>query len=181
MIAMPALRELPWLKPSHIPADTKIITNPQQTLIASNADEAFSDTGELARNWRQGTFTINTPRTQAAMGWIGGKTIKLADVEFDITTRNAVVAVQSLDNDPINSATSLMISLGARSIPDKSDTTFRSEPVVGELTIWARRGLRFYRREGDIQLATNVPATYANGRYQIALETGLHTYWLLMK
>jgi hypothetical protein len=59
--------------------------------------EAVSDTGELRRNWEQGTNVIDTPRTQAAMGWIGGKTIGL---EVDVTTRNATVAVQSLDTIP---------------------------------------------------------------------------------
>jgi hypothetical protein len=181
MIALPSVRELPWLKPSRIPADAKIITDPQQPLIANNADEAVSDTGELTRNWRQGIYTIDTPRTQAAMGWIGGKTISLTDVEIDITTRNATVAVQSLDNNPIGTANAIMISLGARSIPDANNTTFRSEPVVGHLTIRAKHGLKFYRRDGDIQMETKITAAYANGRYQIELEPDIGTYWLFMK
>lgn len=181
MIAMPAVRELPWLKPSDMRADVKIITDPQQALAPSNAEEAVSDTGQLTRNWRQGIYTINTPRTQAAMGWIGGKTIKLADVEFDITTRNATVSVQSLDNKPIGSTATLMISLGARSIPAAHNATFRSEPVAGQLTIRARKGLKFYRRDGDIELETQIPASYADGRYRIELPANLRTYWLLMK
>jgi hypothetical protein len=167
MIALPPVRELPWLKPSQIPADAKIITDPQQPLIASNAEEAVPDTGELTRNWQQGTYTIDTPRTQAAMGWIGGKSISLADVEIDVTTRNATVAVQSLDNNPIGTANAIMISLGARSIPDANNTTFRSEPVVGHLTIRAKHGLKFYRRDGDIQMETKITAAYANGRSRI--------------
>ena len=62
----------------------------------------MSDTGELRRDWEQGVYSIDTPRTQAAMGWIGGKQIKLADVEIAVTTRNATVAVQSLDERPIS-------------------------------------------------------------------------------
>ena len=181
MIALPSVRELPWLKPSRIPADAKIITDPQQPLIANNADEAVSDTGELTRNWRQGIYTIDTPRTQAAMGWIGGKTISLTDVEIDITTRNATVAVQSLDNNPISTANALMISLGARSIPHGNRTTYHSEPVVGHLTIRAKQGLKFYRRAGDIQMETKIAASYAGGRYRIELGPDMGTYWLLMK
>ena len=181
MIALPPVHELPWLKPSNIPEGAKVITDPQQPLIASNAEAAVSDTGELTRNWQQGTYTIDTPRTQAAMGWIGGKTISLADVEIEITTRNATVAIQSLDNNPIKTATALLISLGARSIPDANYATFRSEPVVGHVTIRAKQGLKFYRRDGDIQLEATIPASYKDGRYQIELGPDLGTYWLFMR
>ena len=75
VIALPSVRELPWLKPSPIPANAKIITDPQESLIASNGEEAVSDTGELTRNWQEGIYKIDTLRTQAAMGWIGGKAI----------------------------------------------------------------------------------------------------------
>ena len=115
MIALPQVPELPWLKPSQIPANAKVITDPQQALIAIDADEAVSDTGELTRNWQEGIYKIDTPRTQAAMGWIGGKKISLADVDFEIATRNATVAVQSLNSNPIRTSRSLMISVGARS------------------------------------------------------------------
>jgi hypothetical protein len=179
-IALPAVRELPWLKASQIPQNAKVITDPQQALIASNAGEAVSDTGELRRNWEEGTNAIDTPRTQAAMGWIGGKTISLSDVDVDVTTRNATVAVQSLDNDPIKTSAALMISLGARSVPDASYTTFRSEPVVGHLTIRARSGLKLYK--GDrTQAQIEIPTSYADGRYHIELEPDVGTYWLFMR
>ncbi len=181
MIAIPSVRELPWLKPSPIPAGAKVFTDQGQAMIASDADEAVSDTGQLTRNWKQGTYTIDTPRTQAAMGWIGGKKIALSDVECEITTRNATVAVQSLDGNPISTAGALIISLGAPSTPANSDTTFRSEPVVGELTIRARKGLKFYRRDGGVQLEIKLPVSYADNRYRIRLKPDLGTYWLLMK
>jgi hypothetical protein len=179
-IALPVVRELPWLKASQIPQNAKVITDPQQALIASSAEDAVSDTGELRRNWEQGTNVIDTPRTQAAMGWIGGKTISLSDVEVDVATRNATVAVQSLDNDPIKTSAALMISLGARSVPDASYTTFRSEPVVGHLTIRAKSGLKLYKRN-RAQVQIEMPASYVDGRYQIDLGPDVGTYWLFMR
>jgi len=183
MIAMPAVSELPWLKPSRIPEDATVITDPQQSLIAANATEATSDTGELTRNWAQGTYKINTPRTQAAMGWIGGQKINLADVDIDVATKSATVAVQSLDNNPISSAGALMISLGARSNPveEKYKTYFRSEPVVGHLTIRARPGLKLYSRDAASRTERELPAAYADGRYQISLPPDLGSYWLFMR
>jgi hypothetical protein len=181
MIALPPVRELPWLKPSQIPAEAKVITDPRQALIASDAEEATSDTGELIRNWQQGTYKIDTARTQAAAGWIGGKTISLTDVEINVTTRNATVAVQSLDNKPISSADALLISLGARSIPEANRTTYHSEPVIGHLTIRAKQGLKFYTRDGDIQMETRIRVSYGNNRYRIELGPDIRTRWLLMK
>jgi hypothetical protein len=180
IIALPRVLQLPWLKPSQIPAGAKLISDPQQALIAGNAEEADSDTGELTRDWVQGIYLVDTPRTQAAMGWIGGKEVTLADVDIKTTTRNATIAVQSLDNNPISSASALLISLGARSIPEKNNA-YRSEPVVGQLTIRARKGLRFYERKGDVQLEIKIPATYVQGRYQIDLPANLGTYWLVME
>ena len=98
---------------------------------------------ELRRDWEQGTYTIDTPRSQVATGWIGGRQISLADVEIALTTQNASVAVQSLDQSNISDAHAIQISLGARSIPDpRNPALMRSEPVTGRLTIRAIKGLK---------------------------------------
>jgi Subtilase family len=179
VIALPRTRELPWLESSPIPIGATVITDPQQTLIDSGASEATSDTGQLRRNWEEGTYTINTARTQAAMGWIGGKEISLADVDIVVTTRNATVAVQSLDGKNIGESRSVLISLGSRSIP-RSDNQlpFYSEPVIGRLTIRGEEGLRLYVKG---PAAREVPISYENGRYQINLDRNLGSYWLLLQ
>jgi hypothetical protein len=197
VIVLPQTKSLPWLEKGHAPAGAKVITDPQQSLIDAGADEAVSDTGELRRNWGKGSYTIDTPRTQAAMGWIGGRKISLADVEIVVTTRNATVAVQSLDNHPINKAGALLISLGARSVPKSpNQLPFQSEPVEGQIFIRAPRGLtlRMENKSGEApaspykysggkpaEAAREIAAVYKDGRYVIDLGRGLSTYWLLLK
>jgi hypothetical protein len=182
LIAMPATRELPWLSASERPADATILTDPGKPLLDPDASEVVSDTGELRRNWEKGIFTIDTPRTQAAMGWIGGQSIRLADLGLEITTRNATVAVQSLDDKPIREAAALLISLGARSVPSAGDQLpFRSEPVTGALTIRAKKGLKLYKRIGAGGEEREIPASYEGEEYHITLERNLATYWLLLK
>jgi hypothetical protein len=183
VIALPPVRELPWLKPEAIPAGARVISDPREKLIANDTGEAVSDTGELRRNWAQGTYTIDTPRTQAAMGWIGGKRISLTDVDFDISTGNAAAAVQSLDDNPVSTSASLLISLGAPSIPDSAahNRTMRSEPVVGKISLRAREGLIVYKRDSSSGNDVPIPATYSNGRYEINLTLDLGTYWLLAR
>ena len=109
MIAMPQTPELSWLEKSQIPDGVQVITDPNHSLIDANATNAISDTMELRRDWEQGTYTIDTPRSQVATGWIGGKQISLADVEIALTTPNASVAIQSLDQSNIGDAHAIQI------------------------------------------------------------------------
>ena len=86
------------------------------------------------------------------MGWIGGKQISLADVGIAVTTRNATVAVQSLDQANISESRSILISLGARSVPQSGNRMpFHSEPVVGRLTIRATKGTKALQTIGDVK------------------------------
>jgi hypothetical protein len=181
-IAMPMTEELPWLTASDRSAGATLLTDPARPLLDSEADEVLSDTGELRRNWSKGTFTIDTLRTQAATGWIGGQSIRLRDVEIEIVTRNATVAVQSLDDKPIREAGALLISLGARSVPSAgSQMPFRSEPINGVLTVHAREGLKLYKRGGAGQEQREIPMAFEQGAYRIALDRTIATYWLILK
>ena len=176
MIALPAAKELPWLQATPLPPGAKVVSDHKQNLIAWDAPESVSDTGELRRNWEQGLYTIDTPRTQAAMGWIGGRRLAFADVEIAATTRNATVAVQSLDDAPIAKAKAILISLGARAVPrSEHELPYYSEPVQGELAIRASKGLTLYH--GNKVL----PTPYVDGAYRVRLERQLDTHWLILK
>ena len=196
MIAMPQSKELPWLTQSTVPAGVNVITDPKQSLLAVDAAEAVSDTGELRRNWEQGTFTINTPMSQASMGWIGGKKFSLADVDIATTTRNATIAVQSLDGKPISNSGRILISIGARASPKSPNSLpFLSEPVEGQITIRAPAGLKLYIQgrlveDGLPEKATKpkpaekrleISMPYKDGRYQIRLSRSLGTSWLVLR
>jgi hypothetical protein len=181
VIAMPQVSELPWLARSVVPSGATIIDDPQRSQIPASASEIISDTGELRRNWDHGTFTINTPRTQAAMGSIGGKTIALADVELVIATRNSVVAVQSMDGNPIRRSRKIMISLGARSVPAAANSLpYYSEPVEGRILVSAPAGLSLRDRDAGTRKLMGAAASYRNGRYSLTLDRSLRRSWLLL-
>jgi hypothetical protein len=188
VIAMPQTVELPWLEKSTIPVEAKIITDPNRSVIETDASEAASDTGELRHNWEQGIYTIDTPRTQAAVGWIGGKRINLSKVEFMATTRNASISVQSLDDRRIDQSHAILISLGARSVPRVGNQTpFLSEPVEGQLSIRAPEGLRLYTKRlvkktsPSESTEVSIPVTYQDGRYKIILEDFIPGHWLFLR
>jgi hypothetical protein len=181
VIAMPQTKELPWLGKSSIPSGAQLISDPNQSQINADATFVVSDTGELRHDWGQGTYTIDTPRSQAAMGWIGSKQIDLGDVSIAVTTRNATVAVQSLDSKSIGESRNIFISLGARSVPESGNRLpYHSEPVVGRITIHASPGLKLYGL-GAPSSRHQIPALYQNGQYQINLDKKVGTYWLVLK
>jgi hypothetical protein len=182
LMALPYAKELPWLERSSIPAGARVITDLQRSIIESDAKSVTSDTGELERDWENGIFTVNTVRTEAAMGRIGGKLINLSDVDVAVKTETATVVVQSLDEKSINASSKILISLGARSVPKRdNEAPFYSEPVVGQLTIRARQGLKLYPQRGASADETAIEVPYEDGRYRIVLDPSLGTYWLLLK
>lgn len=169
-VAMPQTRELPWLKPGKILPGTKVITDPKRSLLPSEAKEAISDTGELKRNWEKGVYTINTPRTQAAMGWIGGQKIVLPDVEIDIVNKNATVAVQSMDGKPIKASKDVVITVaGPSRINDRMHEFYYAQPFSGTVSIAAPEGLNPSGKE---------KISYSDGHYLLKLSGHQSAYRL---
>jgi hypothetical protein len=144
-IKLPRIPELEWLEPSVTPSDATIIETADYDAVEPGASLICSDTGEICRDWNRGILTVNTPKSQLASGWIGRKTVELADVTVTLETSNATVAIQSLDDAPISKAEKILISVAAQSIPlTPSRLPFFAEPVEGRLSIRARPGLKLH-------------------------------------
>ena len=142
---LPTVKELPWLRPTETPSDATIVTDPNHDFIPKGQSFVRSDTGELVRDWKQGIQTIDTPKTQAVAGWIGGKTLELSEATIQIDTRKAVVALTSIDEQPLSSSRHILITAMARAIPRTPRLLpYLSEPVVGTITLRTKTdGLQF--------------------------------------
>jgi hypothetical protein len=115
------------------------------------------------------------------MGRIDARTIALAEVKITVTTRNTVVAVQSLDGSPIGQSRNIMISVGARSMPTIANSLpFYSEPVEGKILITARPGLTLRAWNASTGKMRPLSASYLDGRYVLVLDRSLHSSWLLL-
>jgi hypothetical protein len=184
-IAMPDTPELPWLKANVVNPDNAIpVTDPNKDFIPAGQDFVESDTHELKRDWEAGIQTINTEKSQIASGWIGGKAIGLDDVSFNVLTKKAVVAVQSLENKPIARSTKIFITAMARSQPTSgSYLPFLSEPVLGAITVQAPPGLLLYsvttRGTEEVQLDA-LKYNELDGKYTIDLQIA-DRHWLILK
>ncbi len=180
-IALPVTPQLPWLKPAAIADGATVLHDPAQALLPADATESVSDTGELKRNWQSGLYTIDTPLTQAATGWLGGRTITLGDVLVQASTPYASIAVQSLDGVVLGQSRSLLVSLGTRAVPQPEENTrFHVEPLKAQLSIKAPAGLKLFARDAQAQLKP-LPASYRDGRYHITLDGTYMSNWLFLK
>ena len=181
-VRMPDTPELPWLKNGAVPAGkTTFVHDMDKDFIPAGQSYVTSDTGELRRDWEKGVQTVNSSRSQIAAGNIGGETIRLNNATFSIRTKKAVVAIQSLDDRPINKSGRIFITLMARSQPDPTNkTVFLSEPVTGRVSFAAPKGLQLYPVTRSGTLDKPLAVKYSNGRYSINFApTAVH--WLILK
>lgn len=181
VIKLPEIESLPWLKPTPIPEDAEIITSSDFSPLHDEDHAATSDTGELYRNWQEGIYTINSAKSKAVMGWIGGRQIDLGEAKFDIKTNSASVSVQSLDDQDIYTSSDIMISFAARAEPKTGRRApTLAEPVTGTIQIRAQPGLKLFKhRRGN--LYTELDTVFENGVYSIELTDNLKTYWLFLR
>ena len=180
-IAMPEVSGLPWLEKSKIPQGA-IVLNDASLWPERTPDKLVqSDTGELTRDSDKGIYTIDTPRTQAAMGWIGGEDIRLRDVSVRLETPNATVAVQSLDGKDIASSRSIMLTLAGESIPDAAaHDVFRSQPPKGHISVRAIPNLRRIVISRDKSADQAAPVRYQDGRYEMDLKGDQALHWIIL-
>jgi hypothetical protein len=77
--------------------------------------EIRSATGELYWNYGRGHVTANTPRTQAAVGFLAGVPVKLGDCEIRTDNHCASILVTSWDGQPLRQSKHVLITAVGRS------------------------------------------------------------------
>ena len=135
-IGLPDLPKLDWDTPRQGRAGATPVTDPTLSFLPADATAVTSDTGELRRDWATEIHTIDTPKTQAAQGWIGGQTIELANVELAVTTPKASIALTALDDQPLGSSKRILLTVVSQVVASAGDTfPLLSQPVTGELRL----------------------------------------------
>ncbi len=137
-IGLPDIPELEWDRATPAPDGATVITDPDQDLLPPGATAVVSDTGEIARDWAAGIQIIDTPRTQAFSGWIGGQTLESSALRVALRTPKAVVVASSLDGLPLTESRDVLLTAIGRVVAPGGRLPFRAEPIVG--TVALRRG-----------------------------------------
>ena len=160
-----------------------MIDDPNRDMLPQGASEVRSDTGELTRDWLQGTQIINTPKTQAVSGWIGGKDLETADAIFRFRTPKAVVALTSIDDQPLGKSRFILVTAVARAvIGENNRAPMLSEPVEGAIVLKTETDdLQLLALAADGKVASRQATNRADGLISFALPAGRGTHWYVLK
>ncbi|MBX7078617.1 MAG: cellulase family glycosylhydrolase [Nannocystaceae bacterium] len=135
-LVLPDTPELPWLRTGTAPEGAIVLDDVDRDHLLAPATSVVSDTGEVTRDWVAGTHVIDTPRSQIASGWIGGRSVELSSVTITMTTAKAAVAISSLDGEPIAKSKRLLLSAVAQVAPSPGvKLPLLSEPIAGTVLL----------------------------------------------
>jgi hypothetical protein len=159
-----------------------------------------SDTSELlwdATGKGTGRLTINTPHTQAAIGWIGGRSLRTADAEFRLTTPFCAVTLSALDGKPLSGSKKILLVAAARcantGMQWNAERTSVSnhwggpplliEPVEGQIQLHHSAGLEWVPLDGAgrPQAGKETLLTPRDGVCTIPLAAADATVWYLLR
>lgn len=129
VIGLPKTPLLPWLNG----VDRGGVSDPSQAADGVGETSITSDTGQLKRDWIDGVYTINTPRTQAVMGWMRGREHKLGDITIRVSTPKATVSVTSLDGLPLATSKQMLLTATAQANMKGKPARVMAELVDGEV------------------------------------------------
>jgi hypothetical protein len=114
VIRLPAHPWQTWLFPQFVEAARELHL-PGYDRINPDLKRLDSDTGELSLDYGEGLWTINTPRTKSAVGYLAeAGRIDLDGLSIDCQTEFAAVTATSLDGAPIGRSRRVLLTSVAR-------------------------------------------------------------------
>ncbi|MGH1347452.1 MAG: glycosyl hydrolase family 5 [Nannocystales bacterium] len=184
VIVLPDHPQLDWDTAGTVPSGATVVTDLDEDLLDPSATSIRSDTGELERDWTQGVLRIDSPRVQAASGWLGGKTITLGDLRVRVETPTATVSAISLDDAPLAGSRRILVTAVGRAEP-QPDGHVRSEPISGEIALRTQSNVKIAAlgarsRAWDIpEDAEAIPGTREGAWVRLPLPDA-PTHWFIL-
>ncbi len=118
--------------------EEEFISPQLDSLINISEKQLHSITGELTWNYQQGICILDAPKAQGICGFPEDRAYNLTDVTIQSTNDYVVVNVVSMDNEPIQNSSKLLVQVGTVYQPtgwEEVETTFSPEegatPVNG--------------------------------------------------
>ncbi len=181
-VGIPEVKELPWLKPTTPPEGAIPIDDPDRDMIPAGQTEIRSDTGELTRDWKRGIHVVDTARTQSVAGWIGGEDLKTTDARFRLQTKKAVVALTSVDDEPLTKSRFILVTTVARVVSSPNNRApLLSEPTRGEITLKTEiPNLQLLSLTADGKVAARHNLKYERGTVTLQLPAAGGAHWYVL-
>jgi len=181
--------EVPW----DLPAGTRIDQSDAGELTIVQEEDyeqpkrLVSDTGELVRDLEHSIGTVDSPRTKAAYGFLGGHTLQLNDLTIKAETDFAVIALSSLTDDPINVSENILLTAvgrvqntgytdellpnGHRKVTNHGTAPMLAEAIEAKIRIkTAHRNFHVVSIDEDGFITGKIPCHYEDD--ELVFETG---------
>lgn len=171
--ALPAVPELPWLRPPTPRA--------RATHLDPFAQWAAPEPGQNAFRHDPGTgrFTVDTPRSQIITGELAGHPFALGNLAGKLNHDTASVAVQSLGTADLGQASDILVTAALPSWPQKGRKfPFKGPSLSGDITFTAPAGLRLSAvvpAQPSERLTHQVEGT----RHRVTFNAAEGALWLL--
>ncbi|MBL4684972.1 MAG: hypothetical protein JKY37_10310 [Nannocystaceae bacterium] len=188
VIALPDIPEFDWDTPAPPTPGAQTVTDLSEDFLPVGSTSVTSDTGEIVRDWANGILTVDTPGSQWAVGWLGGKTITLGDVEIRLNTKHAAVALTALDGAELRTSKQILLTTIARAVPAKGPRIpFSAEPVGGTVSLASSVAgplelVPLLRAHADpIPPSAPIAGRKVGKRWLFELPAATPTHWFLIR
>jgi hypothetical protein len=196
LVAVADVPELGWDGAAKRPAGATVVRDLDKVFLADGATEIRADTGQIVRDWVRGIQTIDTPRSQAVQGWLGGRTLELADVRVEVATPKATVAFTALDDLPIASSQRVLVTIIGRAHPGSGpNLPYRTEPITGRFAVRSKHALELVPLSGRTRMAGRARAGSKRGKDELVakqprkdgdwqvfeIPDGVATHWFTLR
>jgi hypothetical protein len=159
----------------------------------------LSDTNQLAwyhSSAMTGMVTVNTPRTQALIGFVSAHDKPLSNLSAEVENRFCTIVLSSLETAPISHAAKLLLTLGSRventgqqwnqmriNLSDWGGSPTLIEPVVGKITLRnmaAAKAISAQPLDGSGQpVREAISAIKTSGGWMLPVGTPTTTWYLV--
>lgn len=113
-----------------------IVISPDENYVDVNKGEVLSDTRELCRNLINKTGWIDTPNTKVVYGFVGKEgDMALTNVNINVKTDFATVAISSLTDDPIKSSDNMLLTAVGRADNTNSRSNYSEDGKAQQLDV----------------------------------------------
>jgi hypothetical protein len=132
-------RKLSYEEKSPIVSDTNQLAwyfTPHAGPLTTEIDQKFSNlVGPSRAKDLPGMVTVDTPRTQALIGFLSAYNNRVANLSAEIHNKFATLVLTSLDGKPIARSARMLLSAGARVTNTGDGPPTRIEPVAGKIVL----------------------------------------------
>lgn len=149
-----------------------------------------SDTDELRWDTQAGVATVQAPQVEAAIGFLGGRSVRLGHLRLTCDTAFGAVSLVALDGRPLRESAAVLLTAAAQAentamawangrtrVLNYGYEPVRAEPVAAAVEVLGTKAARVFALGPDGARSREVTVTAEAGGIRFRLEPEYATLW----